>query len=57
MLSPGHPEQSILHHRLTHRGPGTGQMPPIGTNVVDPLAEKLIGDWIRNMVNSNIEPK
>jgi uncharacterized repeat protein (TIGR03806 family) len=49
MISPGHPDQSILYHRMTHRGPNTGQMPPIGTNEPDPLGKALIADWIRKM--------
>ncbi len=38
------PEQSILHARLAHRGPG--QMPPLATNRVDSDAVELIRQWI-----------
>jgi hypothetical protein len=47
LIAPGHPEKSILHHRATTRG--TGQMPPMGSNIVDPLASKLLEEWIRAM--------
>ncbi len=46
-LSPGHPESSILYHRLTLRG--TGQMPPMASNRVDPAASKMIDHWIRSL--------
>jgi uncharacterized repeat protein (TIGR03806 family) len=47
LIATGHPEKSILHHRVATRG--TGQMPPIGSNLVDTTASKLLEEWIRKM--------
>ncbi|PRQ04718.1 Soluble aldose sugar dehydrogenase YliI precursor [Enhygromyxa salina] len=44
---PGEPEQSNLWLRMATRG--MGQMPPLGTAVVDPLAIELIGAWIEEL--------
>jgi hypothetical protein len=49
LIAPGHPERSVLLHRLSHRGPNTGQMPQLATNVVDQAAVKLIEEWIRSL--------
>lgn len=49
LIAPGHPERSVLLHRLAHRGTGSGQMPQLGTNLVDPTAVKLFDAWIRSL--------
>lgn len=47
LLVPGHPEQSIVHHRMALTG--LGRMPHIGSRVVDERAVRLVGEWIRQM--------
>jgi uncharacterized repeat protein (TIGR03806 family) len=47
ILAPGEPERSLLYHRMTLRG--LGQMPTVGSNVVDESAVKLIRDWIKQL--------
>jgi hypothetical protein len=49
LIAPGHPERSVLLYRLAHRGAGSGQMPQLGTNVVDGAAVRLFTDWIREL--------
>ena len=49
LIAPGHPERSVLLHRLAHRGAGSGQMPQLGTNLVDQAAVKLFEEWIRSL--------
>lgn len=49
LVAPGHPERSVLFHRISHRGPNSGQMPQLATNVVDPTAVKLFEEWIRSL--------
>jgi uncharacterized repeat protein (TIGR03806 family) len=45
LVAPGHPDRSVLFHRLATRG--RGQMPPLATAVVDEQAVELIREWIR----------
>lgn len=47
LVATGHPEKSILLHRVATRG--AGQMPPVGSNLVDPLGSTLLAEWIRKM--------
>ncbi len=47
VVTPGAPERSELFTRATSRG--DGQMPPIGTEVVDPGAVTLLRAWIEGM--------
>jgi uncharacterized repeat protein (TIGR03806 family) len=47
LVATGHPDLSILYHRLATRGPG--QMPPVGSNLVDTQATKLLQAWITQM--------
>lgn len=47
LVAPGHPERSILYHRIARRGPG--QMPPLATTRVDPDADALIRTWIEQL--------
>ena len=49
LVSPGHPGNSVLLHRLSGRGPGSGQMPPLGTARVDEAAVALMAGWIAQM--------
>lgn len=45
-VRPGAPEESALFHRLTTREPAA-QMPPLGTQLVDPEGRDLLEAWIR----------
>jgi uncharacterized repeat protein (TIGR03806 family) len=47
LLVPGHPEQSIILHRM--KLTGLGRMPHIASRVVDEQAVKLVHDWIKEM--------
>ncbi|MGH7943683.1 MAG: PQQ-dependent sugar dehydrogenase [Opitutaceae bacterium] len=47
LVAPGHPERSVLLHRVATRGPG--QMPPLATSVVDEQAVELMREWIRQI--------
>jgi len=44
LIARGHPERSVLLHRMSHRGPG--HMPPLATGVVDTEAVALLRAWI-----------
>jgi uncharacterized repeat protein (TIGR03806 family) len=48
VIEPGHPEQSILVHRIESTEPGI-LMPELGRTVVDEKAIALIRDWIAEM--------
>lgn len=47
LIVPGHPERSVLLHRMNLTG--LGRMPHIGSKVVDGQAVDLLRDWIRGM--------
>jgi uncharacterized repeat protein (TIGR03806 family) len=47
LVAMGHPEKSVVYHRLATRGPG--QMPPAGSNVVDARGAALVREWIERM--------
>jgi len=47
LVAPGHPEQSVLLHRIARRG--RGQMPQLATTRVDGQARDLIEAWIRSL--------
>jgi uncharacterized repeat protein (TIGR03806 family) len=47
LIVPGHPERSVLLHRLGMRG--SGQMPPSSTNRVDEAGVNLMRAWIAGM--------
>jgi hypothetical protein len=47
LVVPGHPERSVLAHRIGMIGPG--RMPPLATNRVDERGIALLRDWIREM--------
>jgi uncharacterized repeat protein (TIGR03806 family) len=45
---PGHPEQSILYHRIRSTEPGVA-MPELGRTLVHDEAVAVIGEWIKEM--------
>ncbi len=47
LVFPGDPHRSILYQRLSRRG--RGQMPPLGSRVVDDRAVALMREWIAGM--------
>ncbi|MBX7165738.1 MAG: PQQ-dependent sugar dehydrogenase [Pirellulales bacterium] len=47
LVAPGQPEQSVLLHRLSRRGPG--QMPPLVSRRVDEQAVELFRAWIAEL--------
>jgi glucose/arabinose dehydrogenase len=47
LIAPGHPERSVLLHRLTNRQ--QGYMPPLSTNMIDRDAVKLMQEWIKQL--------
>jgi glucose/arabinose dehydrogenase/mono/diheme cytochrome c family protein len=47
LISPGHPERSVMFWRLTHRG--FGQMPPLAVTTVDDEAVRLFEAWIHGV--------
>jgi hypothetical protein len=47
LIAPGHPERSVLLHRVQTRG--AGQMPPLATNQVDEAAVKMLREWILSL--------
>ena len=49
LIAPGQPDRSVLLTRLNRRGANSGQMPQVGTNVVDERAVKLFRDWISQL--------
>lgn len=49
IIASGDRARSTLWRRMQGRGSGTGQMPPLGTYVVDDEAVALIGAWIDSL--------
>jgi uncharacterized repeat protein (TIGR03806 family) len=47
IVVPGHPERSLLLHRMQRVG--SGRMPHVASNVIDPEGVKLVEEWIRNL--------
>jgi uncharacterized repeat protein (TIGR03806 family) len=47
VISPGHPERSVLLYRISHRG--EGHMPPLSTSIVDEAGVRLLREWIRSL--------
>ena len=45
LIAPGHPERSVMLHRIGLRG--TGQMPPLSTNRVDVAGVELMREWCK----------
>ena len=47
LVAPGDPSRSVLLHRMAIRG--SGQMPQLGTAIVDQRAVKLLAEWIKQV--------
>ena len=47
LVAPGHPERSVLLHRVKLRG--RGQMPQLATSRIDQPAIDMLTEWIRQM--------
>jgi uncharacterized repeat protein (TIGR03806 family) len=47
IVMPGHPERSVLPHRMSITG--LGRMPCVGSRVVDQSGVQLVRDWIKAM--------
>ncbi len=47
ILTPGDPFRSILYYRMAKVG--RGRMPHLGSDLVDDVGLRLMGDWIRSM--------
>ncbi len=55
LVAPGHPERSLLHHRMTRLE--RGRMPPLSSKVEDIQATRLIAEWIKQMKPKASEEK
>ncbi|HUF60796.1 MAG TPA: PQQ-dependent sugar dehydrogenase [Verrucomicrobiales bacterium] len=49
LIAPGRPEGSVLLHRISKRGSGSGQMPPLNTARIDAAAVALLHEWIAGL--------
>jgi hypothetical protein len=49
LIQPGAPEQSAILLRM--RDTGIERMPPVATTVVDPLADRVLVDWIEALTD------
>src|SRR5262249_4708456 len=47
VLSPGHPERSLIPYRMNKRG--RGRMPHIASLMVDEKAARLVEAWIKQL--------
>ena len=47
LVAPGHPERSVLLHRVALRG--RGQMPQLATSRIDQPAVEMLTEWIKLM--------
>jgi uncharacterized repeat protein (TIGR03806 family) len=47
LIAPGHPERSVLLHRVAMRG--RGQMPQLATTLVDRQAVEMLTEWIKGL--------
>ena len=47
LIKPGEPDNSVVFLRMSRRG--TGQMPPLSTNVVDQKSVEMLRDWITSL--------
>jgi hypothetical protein len=54
IIAPGHPEESVLVHRMQSRDPLV-QMPPLGTIAPDNDALAMIRRWIASDLSNNME--
>ena len=53
LIAPGFPDRSLVFHRMQRRG--HGQMPPIGTSLVDKPAVDLMREWILQLPSATSE--
>jgi uncharacterized repeat protein (TIGR03806 family) len=49
LIAPGDPARSVVIHRMSRRGPNSGQMPPIGSNRVDAAGLELMTEWCKGL--------
>jgi mono/diheme cytochrome c family protein len=49
LIVPGDPEASLLHIRMLRRGSKSGQMPTVGSEVVDREGSDAVAAWIRSL--------
>ena len=49
LVVPGHPERSVLIHRMGVRGANSGQMPPLATYRVDEAGLALMREWVKSL--------
>jgi hypothetical protein len=47
LVAPGHPERSVLVHRIGLRGPG--QMPPLASTRPDTAGVALLREWVQSL--------
>jgi hypothetical protein len=47
LVVPGHPESSVLLHRVAHRD--RGHMPPLATRIVDHRTVEMLREWIKQL--------
>jgi hypothetical protein len=47
LVAPGHPERSVLLHRISQRD--KGHMPPLASRVVDQVMVDAVREWILRM--------
>lgn len=55
-IAAGDPERSLLVARMRSRLPAV-QMPPLGTQLVDPDASHLVASWIASLAERNPQPR
>lgn len=53
LIKPGEPENSVVFLRMSRRG--TGQMPPLSTNLVDQKSVDMLREWIKSLKGREIE--
>ena len=53
IIAPGEPERSVLFYRIAKTG--SGRMPRIGSDRVDPVATRVLGEWIAAMPHSAVK--
>jgi uncharacterized repeat protein (TIGR03806 family) len=51
LIAPGHPERSVLLHRMSHRE--AGHMPPLATSLVDREAVQMLREWIKSLPSAD----
>jgi uncharacterized repeat protein (TIGR03806 family) len=49
LIAPGDPDRSVLLHRISQRGPNTGQMPPLASSRVDTAGVDLLTEWCKSL--------